>query len=363
MPDAVHERVLDCRDHPLGHRSPGDLERGVDAGHHPVELGEQVVVVVERAVGQDVDLGAGEQPKAATPRVERPHLLNPLRQPLRGDVVAEAVAGGVVGDREVGVAAAPRRLGHLLERVVAVGDRGVAVEVAPNVLQGDQLRQLAVGGRRDLAVGLAQLGLDVGEPEALVDLGLGLVRGDLPGARVGDPVLGDGELHPDGALAQLDVVLSRSREVLKQVPVGGGRDDPQVDGDPVVGRDPSPALAGGALGRRQGMVQERLPERGRLAGGGDQVDVVAGLGSTPGRAGHLDRVAGGVGAKVFRELLGHREHLREQQSLGWPGVVELAQRRQHVLLGLRPEALDLADPLLGGGRAQLLEARHAQLVV
>ena len=111
------------------------------------------------------------------------------------------------------------------------------------------------------------------------------------------------------------------------------------------------------------MVHKRLPERRRLAGGGDQVDVVAGLGSTPGRAGDLDRVAGGVGAKVVRELLGHRQHLGEQQPLGGRPVGELAQRRQHVLLGLRPEALELADPLLLGGGAQLLEARDAQLVV
>ena len=59
----------------------------------------------------------------------------------------------------------------------------------------DQLGQRARGRGGDLAVGLAQLGLDVGEAEALVDLGLGRVARDLPGARVGDPVLGDREPH------------------------------------------------------------------------------------------------------------------------------------------------------------------------
>ena len=42
--------------------------------------------------------------------------------------------------------------------------------------------RVAVGGRGDLAVALAQLGLDVGEAEALVDLGLGRVAGDLAGS-------------------------------------------------------------------------------------------------------------------------------------------------------------------------------------
>ena len=105
-------------------------------------------------------------------------LLDPLEQRLGRDVVAEPVAGGVVGDRQVGVAARLRRLGHLGERVAPVGERRVAVQVAAQVGELDQLRELALGGRGDLAVALAQLGLDVGEAEALVDLGLGVVERD-----------------------------------------------------------------------------------------------------------------------------------------------------------------------------------------
>ena len=41
----------------------------MDAADRPVELGQQIVRVVERPVGQDVDLGAGEQPEAARPEL------------------------------------------------------------------------------------------------------------------------------------------------------------------------------------------------------------------------------------------------------------------------------------------------------
>ena len=46
-------------------------ERGVDAGDDPVERGDQVVGVVERAVEADVDLRAGEQAEAALALVPR----------------------------------------------------------------------------------------------------------------------------------------------------------------------------------------------------------------------------------------------------------------------------------------------------
>ena len=68
--------------------------------------------------------------KPRLPLFQARDLLDPLPEPLGGDVVAEAVAGRVVGDRHVGVAALAAGLGHLLERVAAVGEGGVGVEVA-----------------------------------------------------------------------------------------------------------------------------------------------------------------------------------------------------------------------------------------
>ena len=81
--DRAHERVLDRGDHPLGHRLLAHPERGVRAGDHPVEPFEQLVVVVERAVREDVDLAAGEQLDAVDARVRLVHELDLPSQLLR----------------------------------------------------------------------------------------------------------------------------------------------------------------------------------------------------------------------------------------------------------------------------------------
>ena len=73
VPDGVDGGVLDRGDHALGH---GLLVHGkgrVHARDHPVELAQQRVVVVERAVRQDVDLAAGQQLDALDARVGLAH--------------------------------------------------------------------------------------------------------------------------------------------------------------------------------------------------------------------------------------------------------------------------------------------------
>ena len=160
----------------------------------------------------------------------------------------------------------------------------MAVQVAADVVLGDQLGELAVGGGGDLAVALAQLGLDVGEAEALVDLLLGRVARDLARLGLEDPVLGDREALLHRPLAQVDVVGGRAGEVLEQVAVGVGLDDPQVDRDPVVGDDPRPGGAGGARLRGELVLGQRHGQRLRVARGRDQVDVLARLGAPPRRA-------------------------------------------------------------------------------
>ena len=56
----VDVRRGDGPHHPLGHRLALHPQLGVDAGDDDVESAEHVVVVVERAVLEDVDLDAGE---------------------------------------------------------------------------------------------------------------------------------------------------------------------------------------------------------------------------------------------------------------------------------------------------------------
>ena len=172
-------------------------------------------------------------------------------------------------------------------------------------------------------------------------------------------MLGDREPLLHRPLAQLDVVLGRAGEVLEQVAVGVRRDDPQVDRDPVVGRDPRPRRARRSPpGRRARARSAPSPSAfGSLAVAirSMSLQVSARRRAEPAT---VDRVAGRVLAQRRRQLLGDGQHLGEQQALGRPLLAELRQRREHVLLGLRPEPLEPADPLALGRRAQVVEARR-----
>src|SRR6185312_11363637 len=90
-------------------------------------------------------------------------------------------------------------------------------------------------GSSQLAAVLAQLGLDVVQAEAGVDLELARERLGLAGRVVEDPVLGDVQPPLDGRLAEGRVVRARAGEVLEQAPEVLRRRDPQVEADPGVG--------------------------------------------------------------------------------------------------------------------------------
>src|SRR4051794_5471081 len=75
----------------------------------------------------------------------------------------------MVGHPEILEAPLARRLCHCLEGLGPVRRFGVTVQNAVEVAVLDQLRQLALQGTFDLAVPLAQFGLDEGKPESVVD--------------------------------------------------------------------------------------------------------------------------------------------------------------------------------------------------
>ncbi len=100
------------------------------ARDHDVDLREQFLGTVERAVVEDVDLDAGED-------AERRHLLvqagddvDLLAEPVGGESVRDRQARRMVGEREVLVPERPGALRHHLDRVAAVGPVGVDVQVA-----------------------------------------------------------------------------------------------------------------------------------------------------------------------------------------------------------------------------------------
>ena len=151
--------------------------------------------------------------------------------------------------------------------------------------------------------------------------------------------------------------------MLQQVAEGLGGDDPQVDRDPVLGLRPHPVGAGFPRRRDQRAGDEVLGQLLRLGGGGDQVDVLAGLSPAPHRAGNLDPVGRWVLAQQPRQLLGDRPGHREQHATApLPGLAEALEAGQDVFLRLRSEALHLADPFALCGGPEVIQGRDAELV-
>src|SRR5262245_24127894 len=144
---------------------------------------------------------------------------------------------------------------HLIEAVATVGQGRVAVEVPADVVDADQVWELPGVARLDLAASLAELRLDVGQTEQLVDPGLLGEAMDLRALDLRDPVLADRVPALQGPLTQLDVVLGRPCEVLEQVPEGLLGPDPEVHLEPRVGEN-----AGGDVAAAPGLGGE--PVRG-----------------------------------------------------------------------------------------------------
>ncbi len=192
----------------------------------------------------------------------------------------------------------------------------MAVQVAADVAERDEVGQPPLSCRLQLAPPLAQLRLDVGVAEPLVDPLLARAELDLARLGVGDAVLGDREAARHRFFAQLHVVGLRAGEVLEQVAERVGGDDPQVDRDAVVGLGPHAVRARRPRRGDQRVGGQVLGQRRRLLGGRDQVDVLAGLGPAPHRAGHRDPPGGRVLAQRRRQLLGDRAHRGEQQAAG-----------------------------------------------
>jgi hypothetical protein len=120
---------VDRGQHPLGHRRSRHPQLRVHAGHHQVELGQQLVLLVQRAVLEDVDLDPGEDPERRQLLVEQRDLDQLGPQPVRGQPVGDREPGRVVGEHEVRVAEVAGGDRHLPDRRPAVrpGRVGVAV--------------------------------------------------------------------------------------------------------------------------------------------------------------------------------------------------------------------------------------------
>jgi hypothetical protein len=93
VPEDVGVRVGDGGEHAVGHRLAGSAQLGVHAGDDDVEPAEQLLGLVEGAVGVDVALDAGEDPERGELLVERGDLVELALQPGRAQPVGHREPG------------------------------------------------------------------------------------------------------------------------------------------------------------------------------------------------------------------------------------------------------------------------------
>ncbi len=351
--DAIDVRARHRVQHPLGRVL---VEARVDGRHHPVELLEDLVGDVELAVRANVHLDPLQDPEGRERLVERVDLLPLQLQPP----VAEPRR--VVAHREVLVPERLRGARHLLDRRLPVRPGRVRVQVAAQVGALDQDGQRAVASGHQLARVLPQLGWDVGVAEVGVELLLVGGRELLAGLGVRDRVLRDREAPAHRVLAQRDVVVLRAGEVLQQVPVRLGRDDAQVEPEPLV-RDHGRLRV--ALRDDRGDVVpggEVLDQRGRIRRGRDHVEVAEGLAAAARRARLGDLHRGRMPSQLLDELEQDGQPVAEQAPrLAWV-LRLLRERSQDLLLALCAKAREPPQALLLGGRFQLGEGGDSELL-
>ena len=215
----------------------------------------------------------------------------------------------------------------------------------------------------ELAAVLAQLGLDVRQPERRVDLLLGLAGQRLPGRVVEDPVLGNVQALADRHLAQVRRCGLAAGEVLEQVPERRRRDDAQVDAKPGLG-DAARAAASAALGHGDHLQSvEGLRHRRHVVRRDDDVEVLDVVGLAARRPRDLGAHDGRVRAQPLEDRVADRHRAREHDACAGRPFGLRVERRDQRLLGLRAEPLQLPDLAGARGRAQRFQRVDAELLV
>ena len=217
------------RDDPFGLAHPIEIEMGVHARNAPLEPRQEGRVVVDGAIGADVELGTvkdGERLVTPSELIDHGSL---LQHPVARKAVDCQVLT-VFGDGHVFEAALRSRGDHFLQRAPAVSrPRRMDVEITTHIGNLHQVGQVTCGCGLDLADVLAQLGWNELETERLIDRFLGARCDHGPRARFRQLILVEDPAAVDRALPQGDVVCLRPREVQGGGAERLGRYHPQID--------------------------------------------------------------------------------------------------------------------------------------
>ena len=141
-------------DEALGHGCLGKRHGIVHARDDVIEFAEEIVIVVETAVLEDIDLASGEKAEFHTlgseALVERADLRDLSPQARFIKPVGLEGRLRMIGDAEVLQAVFDRGGRHFLEGVFPVARDGVIVKGAAQVFQFDEPGQVALGRSLDL---------------------------------------------------------------------------------------------------------------------------------------------------------------------------------------------------------------------
>ena len=234
------------------------------------------------------------------------------------------------------------------------------VQVAADLADLDQGGQAVLASGLDLAAVLAQLRRDPCHAEPRVHLGLVLAGQHLAGLDLLDAVLAHLEPGPHRRLAQRHVVVLRAGEVLEQVPVDLGRHHAQLDDGAVVRDCGDPVVAPGGDVGDPVLRHERLGRRQAVGHGGDDVDVLAGLGEPADAAGGLAPDDGVAAPELLDDPLGQRQEPADRRApSGSCGPV--LQPLEDRLLGLLPHPAEHPDALGLGCLAHLVDGLELEL--
>jgi hypothetical protein len=165
-------RIFDGADDALCHLGLGEVEDVVNARHGVVELGQNLVGEVERAVFEDVHLATGKEMRAFELGIQLADLGDLRQQTLFIEAVGLEGRFAVIGDAEVLQAEVVGCLRHLAKGGAAIAGGGVVVKGAAQVFQLDEPRKAAMLGGVDLAGVFAKLRLDEVEAEGAVKITL-----------------------------------------------------------------------------------------------------------------------------------------------------------------------------------------------
>ena len=273
----------------------------------------------------------------------------------------------MIGERLEGVAALPSGLGDLLDRQVAIGPVRVAVPVTLKVTERHEVRQSTALGSLDLAGVLPQLGLDEGQVQEGVDLGLG---GE--GAPIGGRALQRTAIFskPDEAVLR-EAPAAVARQAAEADVVGGrAREMHEVGADLAWWHDHQVDLGAAAQldGRPLRPTAQDLADTGHGGEAPDQLTACIGLRQQVEIADRLTPAAEGAGwdegAQAIRPDKGAHDGAQSSGRLAEPHadapLAEAGQGVEDALLRLRTEALDAAQAPSPSGRFEVLDGGDAQ---